>query len=371
MDASEKKLVLKLASLNKSFSALIGFDGFVDEIVHVVDRRAGPDNYTRIGTLDEYTRRIGRGRALSTNIELVPVKKKLGGNGPIFAEALKKHHFHITYLGCVGKEAVDPVFECLSRDARLIGLADPGHTDAYEFTDGKIIASKTQSFKEITWDRIIGKLGLDALVRIVDSCDLVGMENWTMLPGMSDIWTHFLSDVLPRLTRPPEGIHMFFDLADPEKRDEKDILSALSLIGGFSKKGFQTALGLNKKEACEIAEIFGLPIEDYRAQPLRPLCAYLADRISVDCLVIHPVDSACCFSDDALSFTQGPFCENPVITTGAGDIFNAGFALGWMNGFSMEECLKCGVYASGYYVRRGKSPTAAELAGFIQSNLNG
>ena len=340
----------------------------MDEIVHVVNRRTGPDSYTRIGTLEEYTRRIGRGSALSTNIELVPVQKKLGGNGPIFAEALKKNHFQITYLGCVGKETVDPVFEGLARNARLIGLADPGHTDAYEFTDGKIIASKTQSFKEITWNGIIRKLGLDSLVRIIDGCDLVGMENWTMLPGMSDIWTHFLSDVLPRLTRPPHDIHMFFDLADPEKRDEKDILFAVSLIGEFSKKGFQTALGLNKKEACEIAEIFGMKIKDYRAQPLRPLCNFLSGCISVGCLVIHPVDCACCFSNGSISFAKGPFCKNPVIATGAGDIFNAGFVLGWMNGFSMEESLQCGVYASGYYVRLGKSPTASKLAEFIQSN---
>ena len=369
MDVSENKLVQKLVSGRKSFSALIGFDGFVDEIVHVVDRRTGPNSYTRIGTLDEYTRRIGRGSALSTNIELVPIQKKLGGNGPIFAEALKKHHFQITYIGCIGKGSVDPVFSEFARDTRVIGLADPGHTDAYEFTDGKIIASKTQSFKEITWDRVMEKVGLDALVRIVDACDLVGMENWTMLPGMSNIWTHFLSDLLPRLTRPPRDVHMFFDLADPEKRDGKDILSALSLISEFTKSGFQTALGLNKKEACELAEIFGLPIKDYRAQPLQALCAYLARRISVGCLVIHPVDGACCFTDGAYRFIKGPFCENPVITTGAGDIFNSGFVLGWMRGFSIEECLTCGVYASGYYVRQGRSPAAAELAGFIKSSL--
>ena len=236
MDTSKNHLLQKLTSGQKSFSALIGFDGFVDEIVHVVDRRTGPESYTRIGTLDAYTCRIGRGSALSTNIELVPIQKKLGGNGPIFAEALKKHEFQITYLGCIGKNSVDPVFNNLSREARLIGLADPGHTDAYEFTDGKIIVSKTQSFKEITWNRIIEKLGLDDFARIIDACDLVGMENWTMLPGMSGIWTHFLSDVLPRLTRPPRDIHMFFDLADPEKRSKEDILSALSLIGAFFKK---------------------------------------------------------------------------------------------------------------------------------------
>ena len=370
MDTLKNRLSEKLLSQKNAFSALIGFDGFVDEIVHVVDQRTGADHYSRIQTLDAYARRIGRGSSLSTNIELITVQKKLGGNGPIFAEALKKHRFQITYIGCVGKEALDPVFDALAQGSHMIGLAEPGHTDAYEFTDGKIIASKTEHFKDLTWERIQQKLSLTGFAAIVDACDLIGMENWTMLPGMSDIWKHFLSDVLPLLSRPPEEKRMFFDLADPEKRSREDIKAALSLISRFTESGFQTALGLNKKEACEIAEIAGFPIKDYKSYPMQDLCAHLAKSISVNCLVIHPMDSACCYADQTFYYAQGPFCERPVLTTGAGDTFNSGFVLGWMNGFSLDECLLCGVCASGFYVRRGKSPSTAELADFIKNWKN-
>ena len=65
--------------------AVIGFDGFVDEISEAVDKRTSPDTYKRIETIAEFGERIGKAAGLSTNIELVPKVIKLGGNGPIMA----------------------------------------------------------------------------------------------------------------------------------------------------------------------------------------------------------------------------------------------------------------------------------------------
>ena len=72
----------------KKLNLLVGFDGFIDEIVHVVDKRLDSKNYTRIETISALAKRIERASGLSTNIELVPVTKKIGGNGPIMANAL-------------------------------------------------------------------------------------------------------------------------------------------------------------------------------------------------------------------------------------------------------------------------------------------
>ncbi|MFA5467053.1 MAG: hypothetical protein WC251_04295, partial [Candidatus Izemoplasmatales bacterium] len=65
----------------KKLNLLIGFDGFIDEIVHVVDKRLDSENYSRIETISALAKRIGRASGLSTNIELVPITKKIGGNG--------------------------------------------------------------------------------------------------------------------------------------------------------------------------------------------------------------------------------------------------------------------------------------------------
>jgi sugar/nucleoside kinase (ribokinase family) len=64
---------------------------------------------------------------------------------------------------------------------------------------------------------------------------------------------------------------------------------------------------------------------------------------------------------------DGPFVEKPLISTGAGDHFNAGFCLGKLIGADNEISLQLGVGTSGYYVRTANSPSANELADFLHS----
>lgn len=366
----ELQLLAKRLHGLKPIQALIGFDGFVDEIVHVVDSRKDHENYTRIHDMAVYAEKIKNGCGLSTNMEIVTVAKKLGGNGPIFANALKRQGSHITYIGSIGENTLEPVFEDLAKDSRMIGLTAPSHTDAYEFHDGKIIISKTQPFMFVTWQRIVDKVGFEAFVQLFNTCELIGMENWTMLPHMSDIWKRVIEDVVPAMQTDPHNKTMFFDLADPEKRHTEDILEAIALLGRFTKCGFRTILGLNRKEACEIAELYHVKIKDYRTYPLEKLLCHLREYIDVDYLVVHPVECACVISNGGYQMVDGPYCKKPVLTTGAGDNFNAGFVTGMMNGFSPRECLLLGVYTSGFYVRKGYSPATRELREFMEQFLS-
>jgi hypothetical protein len=71
---------------------LVGLDGFVDTIVTPVGLRRGQgDDFTAIATLSEFGQRIVAAAGKSTNIELYPRMDKLGGNGPIMANALLAH----------------------------------------------------------------------------------------------------------------------------------------------------------------------------------------------------------------------------------------------------------------------------------------
>jgi sugar/nucleoside kinase (ribokinase family) len=54
-----------------------------------------------------------------------------------------------------------------------------------------------------------------------------------------------------------------------------------------------------------------------------------------------------------------------VITTGAGDHFNAGFCLGQLLGFDLTDSLACGVSTSGFYVQSGQSPSMEDLANLL------
>jgi sugar/nucleoside kinase (ribokinase family) len=57
--------------------------------------------------------------------------------------------------------------------------------------------------------------------------------------------------------------------------------------------------------------------------------------------------------------------EKPLITTGAGDHFNAGFMTGQLLGLGPESCLGLGVSTSGFYVRTARSPTLGDLETFL------
>jgi len=63
---------------------------------------------------------------------------------------------------------------------------------------------------------------------------------------------------------------------------------------------------------------------------------------------------------------DGPYIAKPVITTGAGDHFNAGFCLGKLLGFDNEGSVLLGVTTSGYYVRYGQSPGIPEIVTMLR-----
>jgi len=124
MNATMKQELLELADKLKesdvrTLKAVIGFDGFVDEVVHVVDKRIDPENYTRVPTLTEYGQRIASTSGLSSNVEIVTISKKLGGNGPILANALIECGVKMSYIGAVGYPDVNAVFlDMAGQDSR-------------------------------------------------------------------------------------------------------------------------------------------------------------------------------------------------------------------------------------------------------------
>ncbi len=122
----------------KKMSAFVGLDGFVDEILHVVDKRDGADSFQRLNTISKLGERISAAAGQSTNIEIVNRVTKLGGNGPIMANALVSFGLKVTYLGNLGWPNLHPVFVDFSKVAEVYSIAEPGHTDALEFEADQI-----------------------------------------------------------------------------------------------------------------------------------------------------------------------------------------------------------------------------------------
>ena len=358
---TSRKLAEKSPSL-KSIKAMVGLDGFVDEIIAVVDKRHDGGKFDPIKTIDRFGAKITAAAGESSNYELVVKQRKLGGNGPIMANALASMGLDVTYVGNLGYPNIDPVFEDFARKAKVISIAEPGHTDALEFDDGKLMLGKHETLHDVNWDNLLSRVGREKLKQLLDGSHLIGMVNWTMLPNMSRIWAKLLDEIIPNSERHQRKL--FIDLADPEKRTHGDILDALKLLTRFQDQ-IDVILGLNLKESLEVADVLGLPGKSDPEAAIEDNARAIRENLNLSCVVIHPRRSAAAATESHSAKFSGPFVQQPTISTGAGDHFNAGFCLGHLLDFSLEESLCTGVGASGYYVRTAESPTGQQLAEFI------
>lgn len=345
-------------------SSFAGLDGFVDEILHVVDKRESAEVFQRMPTIGRLADRLAGAAGKSTNIELVNHLVKLGGNGPIMANALASFGLRVTYVGGLGFPQPHAVFQDFTRRAEVHSIAEPGITYALEFDDGKVMLGKHSALKDVNWKNLQDRFGKDKLQSKLATANLVCFVNWTMLPYMSDIWEAIQAEVCPALSGPRRWL--FVDLADPEKRLPKDILRALELILGFEKH-FRVILGLNEKESIEVGQVLGLTPKTKDPAGFADHARALIKRLPVSTIVVHPVTYALATSGADVPVIQGPFTPNPLITTGAGDHFNAGFCLGKLLGLDDAKSLLAGVTTSGFYVRTAKSPSVQDLVGMLRA----
>lgn len=364
-EACAGELLARKSEVDRS-NAFVGLDGFVDEIARLVDKRDSTESYSLIETIEKAAGRVAAAAGKSTNIELLPQVMKLGGNGPIMANALAALGLEVTYLGALGYPEPHEVFHEFTRLAHVHSIANAGYTTAMEFDDGKVMLSRTIQLNDITWENILERFGKDALVQHFTGSKLVGFVNWTMIPFMSDIWESLLREVCPAMNE-HDNI-LFFDLADPEKRQNSDIRQALEIIGKF-QPFFRVVLGLNEKEAYEIAQVLELDPDPGLSgkEQLQALAGAIFGKLSLDTLVVHPVAYALAIDGEGEALVDGPYVARPKITTGAGDHFNAGFCLGRLLGLDKARSLLTGVATSGYYVRNAKSPSVADVAGLIRN----
>jgi hypothetical protein len=345
-------------------TCLVGFDGFVDTIVSPVARRSGPgENFTAFPGIADFGRQVVAAAGQSANFELYPRLEKPGGNGPIMAGALAALGAGVTCVGTLGRPAVHPAFAALAARARLVSLGEPARTTALEFPDGKIMLGMMRSLDEITPAALAAAFGGQGYREAVGAADLVVLGNWTMIPHMTEVYQDLTGRLLPAMPARADRI-FFFDLADPEKRSPADLVAALEAIARFARFG-RAILGLNLREAQQVLAALALGPEPETPEGFRSAAAKIRGRLDVDTVVVHPKESAACATHAGAWWLAGPYTPTPLLSTGGGDHFNAGFAAGQLLGLDPEACLLLGVSTSGHYVRTGNSPSPPDLVSFL------
>ena len=359
-----KRIVTRKKDRVKNF--FVGFDGFVDEIITLVDKRVDASCFVPMQTIEQFAKRIKSAVRKSTNIELVTKDIRLGGNGPILAKALILQGHFVHLVGALGLESIHPVFTELYTSCKTcVSIANPGLTDAIEFQDGKILFGKIRSIADISIEQLLTFIPKNRLQTLINKSDVIALVNWTMVQRMNEIWEYILTSIIPFLSK-KRNRWFFFDLADPIKREKKDLDRALALLSKMAK-WVNVALGLNEKEAeIVFSTLFSKKMPTGKNK-LITLCEEIRKKLKLQLVVIHAIDKASCASPEKKCQIAGPFCKNPFLSTGAGDNFNAGFCQGLAFGLSSEDALLLAVTCSGIYVRTGISPTLEQCISFLES----
>lgn len=340
--------------------AAIGFDGFIDSIFHIARSPHGGTASPLFAGVSDFGRYLLESPGQNSSFPLRSVARSVGGNMPIMVNALSRLGASVTGVGMVGYPALDEIFGPMSQNSRLIGFADPVETIALEFDDGKILLADAQELDALDWPTVRDRVGIDNLTSAFADRRLIGLVNWSEIERATQIWRGLLDEVI----RPNSSVRplIVVDLADCSRKTSEQTLELIELLRDFSTVG-SVALILNEGEAQHVhRRIGGTPNAD-----LRTVGAELFASLGVAQVVVRNAWVASAW--DAHGWAEIPtiHTDTPLVSTGAGDNFNAGYALGQLLGQSLHLSLVLGVAVAGYYVREGASPDRDELAGFIRS----
>ncbi|MFD0764311.1 hypothetical protein ACFQZI_05570 [Mucilaginibacter lutimaris] len=333
-----------------------GFDGFVDSIVKVVNYKSEDEGTVFFKNISEFGGYISGKSGSGFSLESEELVQKLGGNMPIMASALAGMGIGVNCVGAFGVPTIAPAFTGMHANCRLHSYTNPGFTTAMEFNDGKIMLAQMTDLNNSDWETIKQAVGIYKLCEIFTNATLISLVNWSELDHSNSMWQGLLDDVLNNSII-KQSQQFFFDLSDCSKRSAEAIASAIKLIEQFGKRG-KVTLSLNRNEANILYKTFtgSNPVED-----ITSLGDKLFDVIDIHTLIIHNSKISIARDETGVHKSLPGFIENPKISTGAGDNFNAGYCLAVLLGLNAEAALMVANATSNIYMNSGESPGAKEL----------
>jgi len=346
-----------------TFQVTSGFDGFVDELIEIVEERQDMDRYEKVPTISRFSELIGMAAGRSSLREMIVKSVDAGGCAVNLGDGIATLGVNLDVFATLGTPA-HPAFTEFAgktRSCTSFGIA-PGHTLALEFNDGKYMLSYMDQLSDFSPDFLKDYLAKDeSMIRSLQGADLIALTNWTLYPRMTDCWTYLQENVFSRFTQNP---WIFLDLVDPRSRTREDIEAMLKVLPGFESTG-RCVFGGNLNEGNVLSDLLGLPQVDEEGQGVADLCGRLRDALQLTEVVIHCIQGAGMASEEGVEWVDGPYTPKPLKSTGAGDRFNAGYCLGRLLDLPPRDRLLLAGATSGFFVRNARSGTLTEVAGLL------
>jgi sugar/nucleoside kinase (ribokinase family) len=348
---------------SKRFRVAAGFDGFIDLLVRPVRqiRRDGAEYFNTIAQFGNY---LSEKANLSCSLDLSRITERAGGNTPLLAAALSALGIECDCIGAFGWPEPNRRFNALGEHVRFTSVAGPGQCTSLEFEDGKVMLACNDTVDELDYDLLKWRTGTGRLTAWVDGADAVAICNWSEMKNSTSIWKGLLEEVFPK-TASGRNKPLLVDISDCSRRDERDIREMLDLMKDFSLY-FRVIFSLNYNEARMICRALDCP-----SGTIAGTAEQVHVRSGVSLTALHLSDGAYMVDSRGGRFLPGNHIEQPVLSTGGGDNFNAGLLWGLLLGLSNTDAIHMANTVGSMYVSKGESPTADDVCKSIPFLLSG
>ncbi|PRB07525.1 hypothetical protein CQ044_05420 [Microbacterium sp. MYb64] len=341
----------------RAISAGMGFDGFVDTIYRV--ERGGGERFESSKDLAAF---LASASGQNHSLGLTFVARALGGNMPLFARALAHLGAEVTGVGMVGKAGTHPLFAS-EPGVRWVGFEEPVETIALEFENGKLFLADTGVLEEVGWESVVDRVDAPTMRAAFTGKDVVALTNWGEMRHATAIWHRLIEGILREPGAAP-GL-LVIDLADGTRRSQAETEELFDFLAAIPR-AMRVVLIMNEGEARLVHRRSGAP-GDADSCSLDVLGTGLLARLGVHEVVVRNAWTSGAWSEDQGSARMPTLhTATPLVRTGAGDNFNAGYAFARAQGWALDAALALGVATAGMYVRTGTSSSFEDVVRLLR-----
>lgn len=343
----------------------VGFDGFIDTLARVVKSRQDSHNYTAFSSISQWADSLKEAAGKSCNFELTEARLCAGGNAINVARALSALGYSVNCAANMGAPncplEIDPLFSpYISNFEQAINLGAAGQTHALEFQDGKLLLGIQGKNANLTLSDLEKVLGAHWAHDFIWNHELIALVNWTMTPNLGKIWRHLA-------LHPPKQAQkhtLLIDLADPKKRNSKELARDLYELEPLCNEGVKVILSMNRSEAEQVLAALGeKPLEkESLSETLSLIAEQIRQKLPGFVIVVHDSQLSVLSQNSQTFVRLGEIIKSPRVLTGGGDHFNAGLAHGLLQEKNPADCLDLAMKSAGYYIKNGQSPQSQDLS---------
>ena len=333
----------------RSKKLIVGYDGFIDTTVRPIKRTATDTAPAQMfDDIAEFGSFLTSKAGMSCSVELEVESRHPGGNMPYLLTCAGTLGLDVTGIGMMGDGGhVDELFSGLP--GKLYSFAPSADSTCMEFRDGKVLLAPSYTLNDDGWKLVMEATKNQAPAWIRES-DLLALVNWSELSFSHRLWENTYEHTLAEAVADKDK-YVFFDLCDIARKTDDEIRGVLELIARFSTKR-TTILSANENEILLLGRAVTL-----KTKSLEEIGRELRKQYKMDEILIHTRMESLLITNQGVCRKSSIFVEHPVMSTGAGDHFNAASCLAAVMRLDEEQRLEFANQVTSLYIRTGKTPS--------------